>query len=187
MDEHDQAALAAALAAHAGKEGPLIEVLHSVQEQLGCIPPSLVPSLAAELNLSRAEVQGVIDFYHDFRSEPAGHLLIQLCRAEACQAMGVASLETHVRERLGIGYHETTADGRFSLEPVYCLGNCACAPSLRIDDDVHARVTPARFDALIDAALGAETDDALAGVRDALPEVTAEGVHDHDRRPGRPS
>jgi formate dehydrogenase subunit gamma len=149
MDDQVQAAVAAALEANAGKAGALIEILHGVQGALGCIPREAVPPIAEALNLSRAEVQGVIGFYHDFHTEPSGKTVIQVCRAEACQAMGVQALEAHIRERLGIGYHETTADGRFSLEPVYCLGNCACAPSLRIADDVYARVTPVRFDELL--------------------------------------
>ena len=142
--------MSTALETHAGRAGPLIEVLHAVQEGLGCVPPETVPAIAEALNLSRAEVQGVIDFYHDFRSTPGGRQVIQVCRAEACQAMDVQRLEAHIKRRLGIGYHETTTDGRYGLEPVYCLGNCACAPSLRIDDAVYARVTPERFDALID-------------------------------------
>ena len=150
MDERQQAVVSAALAAQAHRAGPLIEILHAVQEGLGCVPPETVPAIAEALNLSRAEVQGVIDFYHDFRSTPGGKQVIHVCRAEACQAMDVQRLEAHIQRRLGIGYHETTADGRFGLEPVYCLGNCACAPSLRIDDAVYARVTPERFDRLID-------------------------------------
>ncbi|MEM1410864.1 MAG: formate dehydrogenase subunit gamma [Pseudomonadota bacterium] len=148
-----------ALAAHGRRAEALLEILHSVQAALGCIPPEAVPSIAAALNRSRAEIQGVIDFYHDYRSEPGGRLVIQVCRAEACQAMGVQALETHIQATLGIGYHETTADGRFSLEPVYCLGNCACAPSLRIEDDVHARVTPEHFDALLEACADDGTDE----------------------------
>jgi formate dehydrogenase subunit gamma len=150
VDEQQQAVVSAALEAHARRAGPLIEILHAVQAGLGCIPPETVPPIAEALNLSRAEVQGVIDFYHDFRSTPGGRQVIQVCRAEACQAVDVQRLEAHIQRRLGIGYHETTADGRYGLEPVYCLGNCACAPSLRIDDAVFARVTPERFDALID-------------------------------------
>ncbi len=135
---------------HAGEIGALMPVLHSIQERMGYIPSAAIPLMAQALNLSRAEVHGVMHFYHDFRSEPAGDHVIQLCRAEACQAMGGRALEAHVIAKLGIAYGETTADGRFTLEPVYCLGNCACTPSLRIDDAVHARVTPARFDQLLD-------------------------------------
>jgi formate dehydrogenase subunit gamma len=139
----------AALEIHGAKPGPLIEVLHEVHNRLGHIPAIAVPSIAHALNLSRAEVQGVIGFYHDFRTEAGGHTTIQICRAEACQAMGVRELEAHVKSRLGVNYHETTADGRFTLEPVYCLGNCACTPSIRVGDAVHARVTPERFDVIL--------------------------------------
>lgn len=144
-------AVTTAVSAHDNDAGALLEILHAVQRDLGFIPGDAVPPIARALNLSRAEVQGVISFYHDFRSEPAGHTVIQVCRAEACQAMGVRELEAHIHRRLGINYHETTKDGRFTLEPVYCLGNCACTPSLRIGDEVHARVTPQRFDELCPA------------------------------------
>lgn len=147
--------VAEAIEANAGRRGPLIEVLHAVQEALGCIPPEAVPLIARGMNLSRAEVQGVIGFYHDFRQEPTGKVTIQVCRAEACQAMGVRELEAHIRQRFGLNYHETTADGRYTLEPVYCLGNCACTPSIRIGDEVYARVTPERFDEILDAEVEA--------------------------------
>lgn len=135
---------------HAGQIGALMPVLHSMQQRMGYIPSEAIPMIAAALNLSRAEVHGVMHFYHDFRSEPSGDHLIQLCRAEACQAMGGRELEAHVKAKLGVGYGETTADGRFSLDPVYCLGNCACTPSVRIDDTIHARVSPERFDQLLE-------------------------------------
>jgi len=132
-----------------GKIGALMPVLHTVQETLGFIPRDSVALIADALSLSRAEIHGVISFYHDFRYEPAGEHLIHLCRAEACQAMGARELERHARARLGIDFGETTADGLFTLEPVYCLGNCACSPSIRINDDIHARVSADSFDALI--------------------------------------
>ncbi len=138
------------LAMHHGKVGALLPVLHSIQEKLGYVPRESVPMIASAMNLSRAEVHGVMSFYHDFRSEPAGEYLIHVCRAEACQAMGARELEEHAIERLGISYGETTSDGRFSLEPVYCLGNCACSPSLRVNDDLHARVSKEKFDQLIE-------------------------------------
>jgi formate dehydrogenase subunit gamma len=138
-----------AVAAQRGRIGPLLPVLHAIQERLGYIPGDAVPMIASALNLSRAEVHGVVTFYHDFRSEPAGAHVVHLCRAEACQATGARELERHARERLGVGFGETTADGLITLEPVYCLGNCACSPSVRIDDEIHARVSPARFDALV--------------------------------------
>jgi formate dehydrogenase subunit gamma len=109
-----------------------------------------VAVLADGFNLSRAEVHGVISFYHFFRDEPAGERVIYVCRAEACQSMGARHLEAHVREALGVDWHGTTSDGRFTLEPVYCLGNCACAPAIMIGETVHGRVTPDRFDELVD-------------------------------------
>ena len=121
----------------AGTAGPLLPVLHAVQDELGCVPPEAVPVIAEGLNLSRAEVHGVVSFYHWFRSEPRGRRVVRLCRAEACQARGQRALEAHVKTRLGIDYHQTTPDGAVTLEPVYCLGNCASAPSLLIDDDLH--------------------------------------------------
>lgn len=136
--------------------GALLPILHEVQDTLGYIPPDAVPMIAHALNLSRAEVHGVISFYHDFRTEPPGEHIVHLCRAEACQAMGSRELERHALERLGVTYGETTPDGLFSLEPVYCLGNCACAPSIRINDEIHARVSPARFDELIAGLEAAE-------------------------------
>ena len=133
--------------------GGLLPLLHALQKELGFIPPDEVPTIARAMNLSRAEVHGVISFYHDFRSEPAGPHTLQICRAEACQAMGSRQLEAHAKASLGIDYGGTTPDGAITLEPVYCLGNCACSPSVRIDNSVHARVDPARFDALV-AELG---------------------------------
>jgi len=134
---------------HRGKIGALMPVLHSIQDSFGFIPGEAVPIMASAMSLSRAEVHGVLSFYHDFRTEPAGEHIVQLCRAEACQAMGARELEAHVRGRLGVSFGETTADGLFTLEPVYCLGNCACSPSIRVDDETYARVTAEKFDALI--------------------------------------
>jgi formate dehydrogenase subunit gamma len=132
-----------------GRPGPLLEVLHAIQAQLGYVPPAAVPVLAAELNLSRAEVHGVISFYHFFRSTPPGAHTVSVCRAESCQAVGGDALAAHARQRLGVDFHETTSDGRFSLEPVYCLGNCACSPAVMVDGRLHGRVTPEHFDALL--------------------------------------
>jgi formate dehydrogenase subunit gamma len=122
-----------------------------VQDALGYVPPSAVAVIAEALNLSRAEVHGVISFYHHFRTTPPGRHTLRICRAEACQSMGSAALEQHASNRLGIGFHDTTPDGAISLEPVYCLGNCACSPAVMIDDTLHGRVTPARLDALLAA------------------------------------
>lgn len=131
------------------RPGPLIEVLHAIQAELGYVPPAAVPLVAEGLNLSRAEVHGVISFYHYFRSTPPGAHTVSVCRAESCQAMGAEALAAHARQRLGVDFHQTTADGRFSLEPVYCLGNCACSPAVMIDGRLHGRVTPERLDALL--------------------------------------
>jgi formate dehydrogenase subunit gamma len=131
------------------KPGALLPILHGVQDTLGYIPADSVPVIAKALNLSRAEVHGVISFYHYFRETPPGKQIIQLCRAESCQAMGSKHLEAHVKAKLGIDFHETTVDGAFSLEPVYCLGNCACSPALQIGTDIYGRVSPELFDELI--------------------------------------
>ena len=133
---------------HRGRIGPLMLVLHGLQERLGHIPSDAIPLVARSLGLSRAEVHGVMHFYHDFREKPAGRHVIQLCRAEACQAVGANALESHVSKKLGIACGETREDGQYTLEPVYCLGNCACGPSIRVGDSVHARVTPEKFDRL---------------------------------------
>jgi formate dehydrogenase subunit gamma len=129
--------------------GALLPLLHAVQGAIGYIPDDAVPEIAKNLNLSRAEVHGVISFYHYFRTSPPGRVRIQLCRAEACQAMDSASLEQHVKSSLNIDYHQTTADGTYSLEPVYCLGNCACTPSIMINDQIYGQVSPQSFDNIL--------------------------------------
>jgi formate dehydrogenase subunit gamma len=129
--------------------GGLLPLLHAIQAELGYVPDSVVPSIATGLNLSRAEVHGVISFYHDFKTHPVGRTTVQICRAEACQSMGSRSLEAHAKETLGIDYHQTTADGSITLQEVFCLGNCACSPSVRINNDVFARVDQDRFDELV--------------------------------------
>ena len=144
------AVISAAVEKYAEVDGGLLPLLHAIQASLGHIPKEHVPEIAKGMGLSRAEVHGVISFYHDFHYQPRGRKTIHLCRAEACQAMGSRALEAHVKARLGIDYGETTADGKYRLEPVYCLGNCSCAPSVRIDDDVHARVSPDTFDRLVE-------------------------------------
>jgi formate dehydrogenase subunit gamma len=129
----------------------LMPLLHAVQDRLGYIPTDAVPEIARALNLSRAEVHGVISFYHDFRSAPAGRSIIRVCRAESCQAMGAVELATHIQKRLGIEFGQTSADGDYTLEPVYCLGNCACSPAIVVGTDIHGRVTPERFDEIFSA------------------------------------
>jgi formate dehydrogenase subunit gamma len=137
---------------HAGANGAMLPVLHDLQAAFGYVPREAVPIVAEALNVSRAEVHGVISFYHDFRDHPTGRHVLRLCRAEACQAVGGAHVADHVRARLGIDWHETTADGALTLEPVYCLGLCACGPSAMLDETPIARLDEARIDALIEAA-----------------------------------
>ena len=131
--------------------GALLPVLHGVQDALGYIPEDAVPLIAREMNLSRADVHGVISFYHYFRAHPSGRRVIYVCRAESCQAMGAVTLEKHIKQRLGVDFHQTTADGAYTLEPVYCLGNCACSPAIMVNDELKGRMTPAGFDAWLDA------------------------------------
>jgi formate dehydrogenase subunit gamma len=140
-----QRSVSTAVARHATEPGPLLEILHSLQNDLGCVPPEAVPLLADALNLTRAEVHGVISFYHHFREHAPGRYVVQLCRAEACQSMNARALEEFVRGKLRVNFGETTADGRVTLEAVYCLGNCACAPAMMVNGELHGRVTPERF------------------------------------------
>lgn len=139
----------ASIASNKDKPGALLPILHGIQDHLGHIPPDAVLVIAGELNLSRAEVHGVISFYHYFRQTPPGRHTLQICQAESCQAMGGAALTEYAKSLLNIDFHETTADQNFSLEPVYCLGNCACSPAVMLDDDVHGRVTVERLEQLV--------------------------------------
>lgn len=133
------------------RPGPLLEVLHEVQGVLGCIPADAIAPIAAGLNLSRAEVHGVVSFYHYFREHRLGRHRLEVCRAEACQSMRSQELIAHIKKRLEVDFHGTSADGAVTLLPVYCLGNCACAPALMIDGELHGRVTPQRADELLEA------------------------------------
>jgi formate dehydrogenase subunit gamma len=132
-----------------GLEGPLLPILHAVQAEWGHVPQEALAVIASALNISRAEVHGVMSFYHDFREEPAGAHLLRICRAEACQAMGGAALAEAAKARLGVDWHGTTADGGVTLEPVFCLGLCACAPAAQIDGRVVGRVDADRLEALL--------------------------------------
>jgi len=153
LAEPMQQAVITAIDANRHKPGALLPILHAVQDALGYVPPESLAAIAHELNLTRAEVYGVVTFYHHFRDKPPGRAVVQICRAEACQALGARALEAHAKRTLGIDFHETTADGAITLEPVYCLGNCGCGPSVLVDnDELHARVTPAAFDKLVKAA-----------------------------------
>ena len=131
------------------KPGALLPILHGIQDALGYVPAAAVPLIADGLNLSRAEVHGVISFYHYFRESPPGRHTLYMCRAEACQSMDQRNLEQHARNTLGIDFHQTTADGALTFEPVYCLGNCACSPAVMIDGELYGRVTPDRFDEIV--------------------------------------
>jgi len=147
----DEGRILAIVGRHRHRDGPLLEILHEVQATFGCVPAAAVPVIARALNLSRAEVHGVVTFYHHFRSAPPGRRVLRLCRAESCQAAGSRELERHAQRRLGIGFGETTPDGGVTLEAVYCLGLCACSPAAMLDQEVHGRLTPDRLDALLDA------------------------------------
>lgn len=140
-----------ALERHANSKGNLLPVLHDVQHALGHIPDSAVPIIAKALQLSRAEVHGVISFYPHFRQTPAAPVRLEVCRAESCQAMGGAQLEAYAQQKLGCDYHATSTDGKVSLEPVYCLGLCAQSPAVMLNGRPHARVTPTKLDQLLDA------------------------------------
>jgi formate dehydrogenase subunit gamma len=132
--------IAEILEAHKGLEGPLLPILHAVQAAFGCIPEAAVPQIAKALMLSKAEVHGVVSFYHDFREAPAGRHVLKLCRAEACQTVGADAVADRIKTALGIGWHETTPDGRVTLEPVFCLGLCACGPAAMVDGRLVGRV-----------------------------------------------
>lgn len=130
--------------------GALLPILHAIQDRIGYVPEGAVPVIAEMLQQTRADIHGVISFYHHFRTHPAGSNVLEVCRAEACQARGGRALEHHVQEKLGVDYHETTSDNEFTLEPAYCLGNCACGPSIRVNNEIIGRVTPQKFDELVD-------------------------------------
>ena len=132
-----------------GLEGPLLPILHGIQHEFGFVPQESLPVIAEALNLSRAEVHGVVTFYHDFRSHPAGRHVLKLCQAEACQSMGSDAIAARMKQLLGIGFHETTRDGAVTLEPVYCLGLCACAPSAMLDGDVIGRLDADKLDEIV--------------------------------------
>ena len=141
--------LGAIIAAHRDREGPLLPILHDVQAEWGFIPEEAEPVIAAALGMTRAEIHGVVSFYHDFRESPAGRHVLRLCRAEACQSMGADALADQVRAALGIDFHETTPDERLTLEPVFCLGLCACAPSAQMGDRLVGRADLAKVQRLV--------------------------------------
>lgn len=140
----------AAIAASGHLPGGLLQVLHGIADRLGHIPAEAIGRVAQALNLSRAEVHGVVSFYHDFREHPPGRHVLKLCRAESCQAMGSERLAARLERRLGCGFGETTGDGAVTLEAVYCLGNCAASPALLVDGALRGRVSEAKLDRLVD-------------------------------------
>lgn len=147
---NNQATIETILEEHTDRQASLLPILHDAQKAIGYIPEDCVPQIASALNLSRAEVHGVISFYHFFRSTPPGKHIVQICRAESCQAMGSRQLEAHARAVLKADFNQTSVDGRFTLQAVYCLGNCACSPSVRVGDSIYSHMNPEKFDALVD-------------------------------------
>jgi len=131
---------AAVIAEHRSLEGPLLPILHAIQQEFGFVPRASLPIIADALNISNAEAHGVATFYHDYRSAPAGRHVLKLCQAEACQSMGSDKVAAMVKQALGIGFHETAKDGSVTLEPVYCLGLCACSPSALLDGEPIGRI-----------------------------------------------
>lgn len=140
---------------HQHRPGALMPLLHAIQDDIGYVPQDAYKPIATALNISVAEVHGVVSFYHHFRTHAPGKHILHVCRAESCQAMGSQKLETYVKATLGIDYHGTTEDGAISLEPIYCLGNCACSPAVMLDEQVYGRVDTSLIDELIAEAKGA--------------------------------
>jgi formate dehydrogenase subunit gamma len=139
------------IALHAGQDGAALPILHALQQEFGYLPKETLPLVAEVLNNTRAEIYGVATFYHDFHLEPRGRHIVQLCRAEACQAMGSGALADQAKQRLGIGWGETTADGSVTLEQTFCLGLCACAPSAMIDGKPVSRLNGKKLDGILNA------------------------------------
>jgi formate dehydrogenase subunit gamma len=130
-------------------EGPLLPILHEIQNEFGYVPREALPVIASGLNLSRADVYGVVSFYHDYRDQPAGRHVLKVCRAESCQAMGGDEMADRLRDALGVDWHETSKDGAVTLEPVYCLGLCACSPSAMLDGEVIGRLDEGRIGEIV--------------------------------------
>lgn len=137
------------IAPHLHLEGPLLPILHALQDAFGHVPEAAMPLITEALNITRAELHGVMSFYHDFRDVPAGRHVVKICRAEACQAVGGTELAEAALARLGVAWHGTTANGAVTIEPVYCLGLCACGPAAMVDDKVIGRLDSVRMDALL--------------------------------------
>jgi len=149
LTQDENAAIATLIAQHQHRPGALMPLLHAIQDTIGFVPESAYSQISKALALSVAEVHGVVTFYHHFRTHRAGRHVLQVCRAESCQAMGAEALAAHAKKCLGVDYHQTTADGAVTLEAVYCLGNCALSPAVMMDDEIYGRVSPVELDALI--------------------------------------
>ena len=137
------------LDAHRGQEGSLLPILHDVQHTFGYVPEEALPIIAADLQISKAEAHGVMTFYHDFREKPAGRHVLKICRAEACQTMGADAIAEQACRKLGLDWHETSKDGRVTLEPIFCLGLCACGPAAMVDGKLVGRLDEAKLDKII--------------------------------------
>ena len=153
---YDAGAASEIIAGFEARPEMLVQILHGIVERFGYVSDDAIRQLASELNLSRADVHGVVSYYHDFRTEPPGKHIVRICQAEACQAMGSRELTTHAQETLGVDMHSTS--NGVTLEPVYCLGNCACSPAIMIDGRTYGRVDAVRFDGLIGRMGGDEID-----------------------------
>lgn len=149
LSEEQLTSIGEHIAAHVGVPGALLPLMHAIQDDIGYIPQEIYPEVAKALALSEAEVHGFVTFYHHFRTHPVGNHVLQVCRAESCQAMGSEKLEAGIKAKYGIDYHETTQDGELTILPVYCLGNCACSPAVMLDDDVHGRVDMAIVEEIV--------------------------------------
>ncbi len=148
-----QARLTELITQHQSMPGALLPLLHAIQDDIGYVPESSYSAISKGLSLSVAEVHGVVTFYHHFRTHKPGRHILQICRAESCQSMGSEALEAHAKKCLNVDYHQTTADQAITLEPVYCLGNCALSPAVMMDEEVYGRMTPADLDALLAEAV----------------------------------
>ena len=137
------------ITAHKTLPGALLPLLHAIQDDIGYVPEESYLPISKGLALSVAEVHGVVTFYHHFRRHPVGKHILHICRAESCQAMGGEALEKTIKDKLGIDFHQTTQDGAITLEPIYCLGNCACSPAVMMDDEVYGRMNSSKVDELI--------------------------------------
>ena len=152
LDAFLDTALDKLIAEYQSMPGALLPLLHAIQDSIGYVPETSYPAISKALNLSLAEVHGVVTFYHHFRTTPSGRHILQICRAESCKAMGADALEAHAKQHLNVDYHQTTADQAITLEPVYCLGNCALSPNVMMDEEVYGRMTAADLDTLIQEA-----------------------------------